>query len=86
MSKSDVMTYYEHLEITVYAWASDFVRAVYERPVWVQWIVRLAVGRYAWRELIGIRDAILKAGLYVNIGYGLENQDYHKDKMPWSLR
>ncbi len=62
----------------VHAWAEDFVRAFMERPRLFRWLVKLLVGRYAWREMMGICDTLGWA--MTHIGYGLESQEYHKEK------
>lgn len=63
------------------AWGLDFIRALRERPRLFQRIVRFFMGRYAWRELIGLRDSIEKHGWYTTFDYGIEGCEYHKDKV-----
>ena len=67
-------------------WGLDALRALQERPRPFQWAIRLLMGRYAWRELIGLRDALIKIGYDFDCDYGIEGANYHKDKTPWDLR
>jgi hypothetical protein len=68
----------------VYAWGEDFWLAFMERPKILRWIAKLAMGRYAFRELYGIREAVNKRidleSFFFNLGYCLKDMDYHKDK------
>ena len=68
--------------VRVYAWAIDFIRALDERPIIIKYLIRFIFGRYAYREFLGMIEAIKKNGSYIFTGYSLENQEYHKDKMP----
>jgi hypothetical protein len=61
------------------AWGVDFCRAFNERPRLLQWIARQCMGRYAWRELMGVREALNKAGYDPGLPYGLESMDYHQE-------
>ena len=67
--------------ITVLAWGLDMIRALHERPHVVRWLIRLLMGRYAYRELIGLRDSIEKAGYTTTYNYGIEGCEYHQDKV-----
>ncbi|MHB0967409.1 MAG: hypothetical protein ACYC36_13250 [Bellilinea sp.] len=73
---------------TAAIWGLDMLRALQERPRLFQWAIRLLMGRYAWRELIGLRDELIKRGYGFsgNFNYGIEGANYHKDKTPWDLR
>ena len=51
------------------------------RPKIMRWIARLAMGKYAYRELYGIKETVLKHG-YRIWDYSLQTQEYHKDKIP----
>ena len=64
------------------AWALDFARAVRERPRWARILFRIVVGRYAYREFIGLQDALIAEGYSPYFGYSLERQDYHKERVP----
>ena len=61
------------------AWAIDFMRACYERNVFMRLLFRIALGKYAYREFIGLRDAIAKE-VPLDSGYELQQMDYHSDK------
>lgn len=63
-------------------WSLDFIRAFYERPKILRWIARMSMGKYAYRELFGIKESLDKYGYVTDLDYGLQNQDYHKDKIP----
>ena len=68
--------------VKFYVWGLDFWRAFIERPKIFRWIARLAMGRYAYRELQGLRQECDKRWEgNVDFGYGLEDCDYHKDKV-----
>jgi hypothetical protein len=62
---------------SVLIWALDFWRAFEERPWYLRAIARLAVGRWAWRELLGMREALGRAGMDVAMPYDLEHMAYH---------
>lgn len=62
---------------TVSTWALDFWRAFRERPHLYQRITQLCMGRYAWRELIGMREALEEAGCDPSLPYELEDMEYH---------
>jgi hypothetical protein len=68
----------------VFGWAIDFVRALMERNKLLRLLFRLIVGKYAYREFIGMIEEMNK-GHYFNIGYCLEGQEYHKDKKKWDF-
>lgn len=63
------------------AWGMDFLRKINEFSRFHKWILRLVLGRYAFRELIGLRDCIEKYNYSTTYPYELENMDYHKDKV-----
>ena len=64
--------------ITIAQWADIFVVA----PATANTIAKLAMGRYAFRELYGLRQECDKQWEgNVEFGYGLEDCDYHKDKV-----
>lgn len=62
-------------------WSMDFFRALYERPRWVRWLLRLVLGRHAYRELVGLRDMLDRHGWDTHFEYGCQNAAYHKDKV-----
>jgi len=71
----------------LFAWGLDFWLAYLERPKILRWIARKAMGRYAYRELYGIREAIGKYKLGFELPsdfltYDYRDQDYHNDKIP----
>jgi hypothetical protein len=68
--------------ISVLAWTQDFWRAFLIRPIIFRWLARIAMGKYAYRELYGAKEAIEKCGFTIWDSYGLEFQEYHKDKVP----
>ncbi len=79
-------------------WVIDFIRAAIERPLWARLLFRLAVGRYAYREFIvavgryayrefiGMIYALRKDGYYFDVGYDLEDGNWHKDHTPLDWR
>lgn len=62
-------------------WALDFVRAIHERNWLCKLILRLAMGKYAYRELFGLRKALEDNGWYPDFEYELKGMAYHKDKV-----
>ena len=67
--------------ITPFAWGLDMLRAINELGRVRKWFIRLALGRYAYRELVGMRDSIEEIGFDTTLDYGLENMKYHNDKV-----
>lgn len=68
--------------IVVAAWVSDFVRALHDRPWFFKIILRFVFGRYAYREFMGMIDAIEKRMAPIDLGYELYEIEYHKEKQP----
>ena len=66
------------------AWSLDFWRAFLERPRLFRLIAYLFMGKYATRELIGLKENLDKSGYLTEIDYSLEDMDYHirKVKLP----
>lgn len=64
---------------TPFAWGLDFLRAYHERPRLLRWIARMCMGRYAYRELVGMHAAFQKEGYDPDFPYGLEHMDYHRE-------
>ena len=64
-------------------WSLDFIRAMNERPTLIKYLLRLILGKYAYREFVGLVEAFEKDGWYDPfMCYGCEGVDYHKDKKP----
>ena len=80
-----------HLPIETYAdcayWGLDMLRKIVEFSRFRKWLIRVLLGRYAYREMIGLRDALVeKHGLFIEPGwYGIESCEYHKDKITQPL-
>ncbi len=73
----------------IYAWSVDFVRAMTERPLWAKLLFRFIVGKYAYREFVGLIDCLEAGGDMPFFGYGIESCDYHRDVLPirwWEQR
>jgi len=70
---------YYNNAIRATAWAGDFLRAVNERPKICQWLFRIAIGRYAWNEYVGLWNSVLASGFNPTWEYDLENMGYHHD-------
>ncbi len=60
-------------------WGLDFLRAYHERPRVFRWIARLCMGRYAYRELVGMYEAFKVEGYDPDLPYDLEHMDYHQE-------
>lgn len=73
----------------VVAWAQDFVKAASERSGLLRILLRFCLGRYAFREFLGMVEALQKID-YINSDlrdvnyprYDCENQEYHSDPVP----
>ena len=77
----------DHLA-TIPWWGLDFWRAFNERSRILREIARLAMGKWAFGELIGLREAVDKGGYDTTFFYGMEVCTYHKDfeKLPrWRI-
>ena len=69
-----------------FTWGQDFWRAFHERPRILRWIAYVCMGRYATRELIGMRDAIEGQGYSThNYDDSLKDMAYHQERVnKWS--
>ncbi len=67
----------------VFAWTFDFVQAIRERPLWARFLLRIAMGKYAYREFIGIMETLRDHGFYIDSGYELEHMKYHQKSIPF---
>ncbi len=65
----------------VLGWGMDLCRAIHEFSRLRKWLLRLVLGRYAYRELVGLRDAIEEDGYPTDYGYELQGMGYHKDRV-----
>lgn len=63
-------------------WAVDFFKAAGERPWWAKFLLRIVLGKYAYREFLGLRDALNHGGLRTYYDYELKNMEYHNDPLP----
>jgi hypothetical protein len=66
-----------------FVWALDFFRAMRERPLWAKYLMRFVMGKYAYREFIGLHDALIDSGYSPHYGGVGEGVDYYKDKVPF---
>lgn len=64
-------------------WAIDFIRACVDRPIWARILIRLVMGKLAFREFIGLLETLDANGFSPHEGYNLEDMDYHADKVPF---
>jgi hypothetical protein len=62
------------------AWALDFVRAMNKRPWIIKILCRAFMGKYAYREFIGMIWGINKIGYFPFFDYGLEECGYNQEK------
>ena len=70
---------YDNEVYSSFGWSLDFVRALIDRPLIVKLLLRPLFGKYAYREFVGLVDSL--KSWHLDIGYGLENCNYHKDKI-----
>lgn len=66
-----------------FAWALDFCRAVRERPLWARILFRVVLGKYAYREFIGLQDTIAREGFGPYDDYSCQTASYHADNVPF---
>ena len=74
--------------ITLGAWSVDFVRAMWDKPLFVRLLFRIIIGKYAYREFVGLMQFLDKTGDWAGLdfGYSLEGCEYHKEKQPLDFR
>jgi len=70
------------MEIRIAAWAIDFIRAMQNKPIILKIMFRVILGKYAYREFIGLMDASSMAGYTPFWNYELERCNYHQDRIP----
>ena len=61
--------------------ALDFCRALQERGKIRNWIFKLLVGKYAYREYELLRFHLGRSGFDLDMDYGLERCNYHTRTM-----
>jgi hypothetical protein len=64
-------------------WAVDLIRAACERPLWARILLRIALGRFAYREWIGLMDCLDKHLMSPYECYCLQDIEYHRDPVPF---
>ena len=80
----------EDIDVMVVAWAEDFAKALLERPKWMRPFIRFFMGKYAFREFVGMCQVINCLGdpdwsfCWLELGYGLENTNYSQESVSWS--
>ena len=63
-------------------WTQDFFHVLEEFSRFRLWILRLVLGRYGYRELIGMFEDLKQRGHWIpEIGYDLRNVDYNQEKV-----
>ena len=65
----------------VEAWAQDFWLAFLEKPKFIRWVCKTLMGKYAWRELIGMKEELdLTVDWWYSVGYTINSgTDYKKE-------
>lgn len=67
---------------SLYGWVVDFLRVLEEFGRFRLWILRLVLGRYGYRELVGMLEDLKRRGEWIpQCGYGLEDVSYNKEKV-----
>ena len=64
-------------------WALDFLRAARERGRFRRWLLKVILGRYAFREMMGMRQALADMGYDPDWEYGIEGCEYHQERIEW---
>ena len=62
-------------------WGMDMLRAIHKHRKFRKWLIKLAIGRHAFREMVGLDDVINEYGYDTHSDYGLEDMDYHREKV-----
>jgi len=65
--------------LRVTAWANDMCRALNERNRFWKWLFRLSLGKYAYREYIGMIHMLNRAEYHPEFEYALEHAAYHNN-------
>ena len=65
--------------LRVSAWANDMCRALNERNRFWKWLFKLSLGKYAYREYVGMTSILERAGYYPEGEYALEDAKYHNE-------
>jgi hypothetical protein len=63
------------------SWGMDMLRAIHQHGKFRKWLMKLTMGKYAVREMIGLDDAINKYGFDTHYDYDLKQMEYHHDKV-----
>ena len=63
-------------------WTQDFFYALEEFSKIRLWLLRLLLGRYAYREMVGMFEDVKKRGYWTpGFGYNLQDVSYNKEKV-----
>lgn len=65
-----------------YAWGLDFWRVFLSKPKFIRWLCKTIMGRYAWNELVGMKQSIEEdypQAFSQYMDYGCEGCDYHAE-------
>lgn len=66
----------------IVGWSQDFCKALNERPLLFKLLFRFIIGKYAYREFIGLQYCLYKAGFSPYYDYDLRHLEYHQNKVP----
>ena len=65
---------------TLIGWVEDFLRVIEEFGSVRLFLLRLVLGRYGYREMIGMLDYLKEIGWWTpGIGYSLKEMNYHQE-------
>ena len=66
----------------IVAWVQDFWNLFLGRPKFLRWIAKLAMGKYAYRELYGALEAMKEKKIPIDAMFANdESLEYYKDKV-----
>ena len=71
--------------LRISAWANDMCRALNERNQFWKWLFKLSLGKYAYREYVGMINMLDKGKYYPEWEYALEDAKYHSQP-EWEWR
>ena len=77
------MDKYQSAEWLAGIWGLDFARKIFEMSWFRRKLFQLVVGRYGFREFMGMCQALEKAYHDMHAGYGIEGTEYNKEKITW---
>jgi hypothetical protein len=64
-----------------FAWALDMTRALHERNIIWRMLLPVVMGRYAYREFVGLIDALADEEFDPRMAYECEGTEYNNERV-----